>query len=171
MLKILLGLLIFAVALGGSGYYLLQNEINASGPDNPLYYKVKLFSEWVQLQLPASEQEKAVLKLQFMQERLNELTSLENAKKLTKDNIEKIQEGYNSLADDLMNSLKQKAQDQVDAEKKALADKAQGIIMKQQDSLKQIIDKAPDPVKEPINSLLTTVGDAYNRAVLIIQEN
>lgn len=68
-----------------------------------------------------------------------------------------------------MNSLKQKAQDKVDAEKKALADKAQSVIAKQQESLKQIMDKAPDSVKGPVGSLLNTVEDAYNRAVLIFE--
>lgn len=169
-MKILLGLLVFVLAVGGSGYYLLQDTINASGPDNAFYYKVKLYSEWVQLQLPATEQEKVMLKLQFMQERLNELSSLENAKNLTKENVLKIQDGYNTLADNLMDSLKQKAQDQIDAEKKVLADKAQGIIMKQKDSLNQIIDKAPESVKEPVNSLVSTVSDAYNRAASLFQE-
>lgn len=169
MKKILLGLLVFVLAVAGAGYYLLQDEIAASGPDSQLY-NIKLFSEWIQMKLPASDQEKVALKLQFMQERLNELADLERTKNLTRENVAKIQESYNSLADDLMNSLKQKAQDKVDAEKKALADKAQSIIAKQQDSLKQIIDKAPDSVKEPMGSLLNIVGDAYNRAKSILQE-
>lgn len=168
MKKILLGLLVFILAVTGSGYYLLQGKIPALGPDSQLY-NIKLFSEWIQLKLPASDQEKVALKLQFMQERLNELTDLERTKNLTKENVAKIQKSYNNLADDLMNSLKQKAQDKVDAEKKALADKAQSVIAKQQESLKQIIDKAPDSVKGPVGSLLNTVEDAYNRAVSIFQ--
>ena len=106
MKKILLGLLVFVLAVAGSGYILLQDKIAASGPESRLY-DIKLISEWIQLKLPASDQEKVALKLQFMQERLNELTDLERTKNLTKENVAKIQERYNSLADDLMNSLMQ----------------------------------------------------------------
>lgn len=80
MKKILLGLLVFILAVAGSGYYLLQDKIAASGPDDSKFYNFKLISEWIQLKLPASDQEKVALKLQFMQERLNELTDLERTK-------------------------------------------------------------------------------------------
>lgn len=170
MKRILLGLLVFGVALGGSSLYLLTDKIAAAGPDSQLY-NIKLFSEWVQLKLPSSDQEKIALKLQFMQERLKELADLERTKSLTKENVAKIQKSYNLLADDLMNSLKQAAQDKMDAEKKALAEKAQSVIAKQQDSLKEILTKVPDSVKEPVGSFLGTIGDAYNRAVTIFQEN
>lgn len=169
MKLIFLGFLVFVLAVSGSGYYLLLDKIEASGPESSLY-NIKLLTEWVQLKLPASDQEKVALKLQFMQERLKELGDLEKAKNITKENVAKIQASYNRLANDLMNSLKRAAQDKVDAEKKALAEKAQNVIAKQQDSLRQIIDRAPDSVKEPVGSFLSTIGDAYNRAVVIFEE-
>lgn len=165
-------MLVFILAVGGSGYYLIKDKIADAEPDSA-WYSVKLFSEWVQLQIPASDEQKIELKLQFMQERIAELASLENAKKLTKENVERIQKSYNALAEDLMNSLKRQAQDAVDdqkeALKKALIEKAKHITAQQQESLKKILDTAPEGVKSSLNDIGKTMGDAYARAAAIFK--
>ncbi len=168
MKRIFLGLFVFALAVAGSGYYLAKDKLTDMGPDSP-WYGVKLFSEWVQLQIPASDEQKIALKLKFMQERIVELADLENAKKLTKENVAKVQKSYNALAEDLMNSLKQQAQNAADEQKKALIAKAKQVTTQQQESLKKILDKAPDEIKTSLADIMKTVGDAYDRAVAVFQ--
>lgn len=165
----MLGLLIFVIALGGSSYYLLKDTIAASGPDSPWYWRVKLATEWIHIQTASNSAQKIQLKLQFMQERLTELANLEQAKKLTKENVEKIQKNYDALAQDLMLSLKQQVQNVIDVKEKALVQKAQNVIAAQQDSLRKILNEAPNSVREPVGSFVMTIGDAYDRATAIFK--
>lgn len=171
---ILLGLIIFGAFFLGGAYFNKENTgkdaIGGVGPDSIFYY-FDTASEWVQLNiLTRDESKKIELKLALMQERLNELSDLENLKRMSQENVERIKEGYNSLADSVIEALKKKAKDTADEQAKALAQKASDVVAKQQESINNMLEQAPDSVKEPVKGILGVIQDAYRRAVDIIKE-
>lgn len=169
MKQILLGIIVFALFFAGTAMYVGEKgTAGGVGPDSVLYTLDTAY-EWLQVNvLTRNESKKIQLKLQFMQERLDELSDLERLKTMSKDNTEKIKDRYTALANDVTQSLTQQAKDAVDAHTKLLAEQARGVVAKQQESLMQILEKAPDPVKGPITNVLNTANDAYKRAVELI---
>jgi len=152
---ILLGLLVFGAFFVGTAYYVGDDSTAGGvGPDNTVLYYIDQISEWVELNvLTRDETKKVELKLKFMQERLDELSDLERLQKMSQENVERVKASYTKLADDVIASLKQKATDAADAQAKALAQKASAVVAKQQESMMQILEKAPDPVKEPLKDV------------------
>lgn len=169
MKQILLGIVVFAVFFGATAFYVGEGgTAGGIGPDSVLY-TLDTIAEWVQVNvLTRSESKKVQLKLQFMQERLDELSDLERLKTMSKDNTEKIKERYTELANDVTKSITNQAQEAVDAHTKLLAEQAKGVVAEQQKALMQILEKAPDPVKDPLTNVLNTANDAYKRAVELI---
>lgn len=170
MKQIILGILVFTVFFGATALYVGEGTTTGGiGPDSIFYY-LDLATEWAQVNLLTFDKNKKIqLKLQFMQERLDELSNLETLKTITKDNTEKIKEEYTKLANDVTQSLTEQAKSAVDAHTKLLAEQAKGVVEEQQKSLMQILDKAPDTVKDPIVGVLNTANDAYKRAVDLIK--
>lgn len=169
MKQILLGIVVFAVFFGATAFYVGEGgTAGGIGPDSVLY-TLDTIAEWVQVNvLTRSESKKVQLKLQFMQERLDELSDLERLKTMSKDNTEKIKERYTELANDVTESITNQAKEAVDAHTKLLAEQAKGVVAEQQKALIQILEKAPDPVKDPLTNVLNTANDAYKRAVELI---
>lgn len=167
---ILLGFAIFAVFFIGTAYYVGENTATGGvGPDSIVYF-FDTAAEWVDLNiLTRDESKKIELKLALMQERLDELSDLERLQKMSQENVEKVKAGYTKLADDVIAGLKKKALDAADAQAKALVQKASGVVAKQQESLMQILEKAPAPVREPLQGVLSITQDAYQRAMDIIK--
>ena len=89
---------------------------------------------------------------------------------MSKDNTEKIKDRYTALANDVTQSLTEQAKDAVDAHTKLLAEQAKGVVAKQQESLMQILEKAPESVKDPITNVLNVAENAYKRATDLIQQ-
>lgn len=172
MKQILLGILVFALFFGATAFYMMgKNDASGGiGPDS-IFYFLDTASEWVQVNLLTFDKNKKIqLKLQFMQERLNELSDMEKLKTISKDSAEKIKDRYTALANDVTESLAQQAKDTVDAQTKKLAEQAKSVVAEQQKSLAQILEKAPDQVKNPITGVLDTANDAYKRAVDLIMQ-
>jgi len=171
MKQILLGIIVFAVFFAGTAMYVgEEGTAGGIGPDSVLYTLDTAY-EWLEVNvLTRSEGKKIQLKLQFMQERLDELSDLERLKTMSKDNTEKIKDRYTALANDVTQSLTEQAKDAVDAHTKLLAEQAKGVVAKQQESLMQILEKAPESVKDPITSVLDVAEDAYKRATDLIQQ-
>lgn len=170
MKQIILGIIVFAIFFGATAYYAGEDgSAGGIGPDSVLY-TLDTAWEWIEVNvLTRNEAKKIELKLQFMQERLDELSDLEKLKMMSKDNAETIKKRYEALANDVTESITQQAKDAVDAHAKLLAEQAKGVVARQQESLMQILEKAPDPVKDPLTGVLNTANDAYKRAVELIQ--
>lgn len=168
--QLLLGFAVFAVFFIGTAYYVGEKgTAGGIGPDSTLYF-FDTAAEWIDLNiLTRDESKKIELKLKFMQERLDELSDLEHLQKMSQENVEKVKSGYTKLADDVIAGLKKKAVDAADAQTKALVQRASGVVAKQQETLAQILEKAPAPVKGPLQSILSITQDAYRRAMDIIK--
>lgn len=164
----MVGLLVLFIGIGVGIYY--QNSAkNSIGPDS-MWYPVQSAWEWTRLNvLTWSDSGRLQLRLEFMQEKLNELITLATSNKLTKEYAQKIENEYTALANAEKDALAQKTKDTTDAATQALLEKLNGVISQQQKSLDEILQKAPDLAGGPLESAFSVLQTAYQKAMDAVQ--
>ncbi|MBI3685224.1 hypothetical protein HY250_02360 [Candidatus Azambacteria bacterium] len=167
MLKLIVsGLLILFLGVGIGVYY--QQDAGGVGPQS-VWYALDRVGEWVELNLLTfNEAGRLELRLKFMQERLDELLDLARNNELSKEYAQKIDQEYTKLAQDVKQGLKKKAENEIDTQTKNLLQKVELTIAKQQQSLEEVLSKAPDIGGDSMKEAFSVMRDIYQQAIDLV---
>lgn len=168
---IIAGLLVFLGGIGIGVFYQQSGESGGVGPQSALY-ALDTAEEWIRLNLITwNESGRLELRVQFMQERLDELTDLVRADKLSKKYAEEIGKRYAQIAEEAREDLKEKMKETASAKTKELLRGMEITFAKQQAALEEILRKAPsDAEGSMLNNSFAAVKDAYRQVIGFIKQ-